>query len=56
MAKTPGQPKRGKGGRFVADAEPAPEDRRHLQTRPPTSFDRILAVFLQVGAILARDV
>ena len=28
MAKTPGQPKRGKGGRFVADAEPAPEDQK----------------------------
>ena len=26
MAKTPGQPKRGKGGRFDADSEPAPED------------------------------
>ena len=28
MAKTPGQPKRGKGGRFVADAEPAPEGQK----------------------------
>ena len=28
MAKTPGQPKRGKGGRFVADSEPAPEDQK----------------------------
>ena len=28
MAKTPGRPKRGKGGRFVADSEPAPEGQK----------------------------
>ena len=28
MAKTPGQPKRGKGGRFVAGEEPAPEGQK----------------------------
>ena len=40
MAKTPGQPKRGKGGRFVADSEPAPEDQKAEESAEENDWSR----------------
>ena len=40
MAKTPGRPKRGKGGRFVADSEPAPEDQKAEESAEENDWSR----------------
>ena len=40
MAKTPGQPKRGKGGRFVADSEPASEDQKAEESAEENDWSR----------------
>ena len=40
MAKTPGQPKRGKGGRFVAGQEPAPEGQEDEELSEENDWSR----------------